>query len=57
MATIATIRRQIVEAQEKGEDTSKLEKGLKEARLAEATAKEVAELRNVADQRNVWRKC
>ena len=51
MATVTEIRKEIVEAIAKGEDTSKLEKQLTVAKLAEQTSKEVSELRAVADKR------
>jgi len=51
MATVTEIRKEIVEAIARGEDTGKLEKQLREAKLAEETRKEVSELRAVADKR------
>jgi len=51
MATVTEIRKEIVEAIARGDDTGKLEKQLREARLAEETRKEVSELRAVADKR------
>jgi len=56
MPTIAEIRKQIVEAIEAGEDTSKLETQLKQARLAEQTKAEVAELEVIAGQRQEAKK-
>lgn len=56
MATIASIREKIVEAMEKGEDTSKLETKLKQARLTEQTKAEVHALQAIADQRLDWQK-
>lgn len=56
MATVADIRKQIVEALENGEDTSKLETQLKQARLAEQTKAEVSELQAIATRRLDWQK-
>jgi len=53
---IAQIRQKIVEAQERGECTSALEKQLRQARLEEATKAEVAELQKIASQRLEWQK-
>jgi hypothetical protein len=48
---IEAIRIKIVQAMERGEDISQLEAELKEARLAEATDKEVRELAEIASGR------
>ncbi len=51
MASVTELRKEIISAITRGEPTDKLEKELTSARIAEQTAKEVAELRAVADKR------